>query len=567
MSYRALYRTYRPKTFDEVAGQKIIVKTLKNAIEQNKIAHAYIFSGPRGTGKTSIAKIFAKAINCTGTNHPCGLCANCIALEKNNHPDIIEIDAASNNGVDEVRDLIEKVKYSPIEAKYKVYIIDEVHMMTTGAFNALLKTIEEPPEHVIFILATTEPHKVIPTILSRCQRFDFGKVEVVDMVEKLKDIMEQEAKGFEAGTLELIAELADGGMRDALSILDQCLAYVEDVLTVDGIYDVYGIISSSQKVDFIEKICVGESIAVLDLSTKFLNSGADIKRLTSDLIAIMKDSVIYDLTKSDRLLTCLSVEQVKQIQGAASRKQRLAAIELLVETLQKYQYSSNVSSYFELLLLKLLDVFQTKVEPETISKNVEKQMNVSRETSQPQVLEPIVSKKETEQPKEVVPSILPKVSATYDDDYILGLMVGAKRIFKVENEERIHNLNAYTTNIKWAKLANLLLGLNVFVSGENYIVFQASSLLVANQINEIANEVGNQELLQEVFGNPKHIFALDMEQVERVKSLFLSKKEQNLLPQPLCLEDITLVTTSKEETPKDRVIALFGEQNITIEKE
>ena len=186
MAYQALYRKYRPDNFDGVAGQKAIVQTLKNAVKQNKIAHAYLFCGPRGTGKTSIAKIFAKMLNCEDHDHaPCGKCKNCIDMQKGAHPDIIEIDAASNNGVDEVRNLIEKVKYAPIEGKYKIYIIDEVHMMSTGAFNALLKTIEEPPAHVIFIFATTEPHKVLPTIISRCQVLDIKPMQKDDIMEQL----------------------------------------------------------------------------------------------------------------------------------------------------------------------------------------------------------------------------------------------------------------------------------------------------------------------------------------------------------------------------------------------
>src|SRR5574344_3063118 len=193
MAYKALYRKYRPNTFDEVAGQQHIVKTLKNALTSGKIAHAYLFAGPRGTGKTTMAKLLAKALNCDeGIGKQCNECKNCIAINEGTHPDVLEIDAASNNGVDEVRDLIDKVKYSTILGKYKVYIIDEVHMMTTGAFNALLKTLEEPPEHVIFILATTDVHKVIPTILSRCQRFDFNKLAFDDIKACVEYVMQKE---------------------------------------------------------------------------------------------------------------------------------------------------------------------------------------------------------------------------------------------------------------------------------------------------------------------------------------------------------------------------------------
>ena len=195
MAYKALYRIYRPQKFDAVVGQKPLLQTIKNAIKENKIAHAYLFSGPRGTGKTSMAKLLAKALNCEcndNTNRPCNVCENCQSINEGTHPDVIELDAASNNGVDEVRDIIDKVKYAPIMGKYKVYIIDEVHMMTPGAFNALLKTLEEPPAHVIFILATTDVHKVLPTIVSRCQRFDFTRVSKLDMKKRIEDILNNE---------------------------------------------------------------------------------------------------------------------------------------------------------------------------------------------------------------------------------------------------------------------------------------------------------------------------------------------------------------------------------------
>ena len=249
MAYKALYRTYRPTTFKEVAGQAHIVKTLKNALACNKIAHAYLFCGPRGTGKTTMAKLLAKALNCEeGMGHQCNHCSNCIAINEGSHPDVIEIDAASNNGVEDVRDIIERVKYSPIKGKYKVYIIDEVHMMSPNAFNALLKTLEEPPANVIFILATTEPHKVLPTILSRCQRYDFSKVDDKSLAERLKEILETENVSYTEDALDLIISLCDGGVRDALSLLDQAIAYCGNKITRTDIEDIFGIVS-------IEEVC------------------------------------------------------------------------------------------------------------------------------------------------------------------------------------------------------------------------------------------------------------------------------------------------------------------------
>ncbi|MGL4952595.1 MAG: DNA polymerase III subunit gamma/tau, partial [Culicoidibacterales bacterium] len=247
--YKALYRSYRPQTFFDVVGQHHITQTFQNAIVQQKFTHAYLISGPRGTGKTTLAKIFAKAVNCLDLQsnaEPCNQCPVCLGVNDGSLSDIIEIDAASNNGVDEIRELREKAKYAPTLAKYKVYIIDEVHMLSTGAFNALLKTLEEPPKHVIFILATTELHKIPVTIISRCQRFEVKKMTEIQIIERLNFVLTQEQIEFEQDAMALIARVSDGGMRDALSLLDQVISYCSGKITLHDVYDVAGIATADQ---------------------------------------------------------------------------------------------------------------------------------------------------------------------------------------------------------------------------------------------------------------------------------------------------------------------------------
>ena len=352
MSYKALYRSYRPQTFGEVAGQEHIVTTLKNAIKENRISHAYLFAGPRGTGKTTVAKLLAKALNCTGENPPCDQCPNCKAITVGEHPDVIEIDAASNNGVDEVRDLIDKVKYAPINGKYKVYIIDEVHMMSTGAFNALLKTLEEPPAHIVFVLATTELHKILPTIISRCQRFDFKKVENHDIISRLEYVLKSENKKYELSALESVAKLAEGGMRDALSILEQCLAYNNE-LTVESVNMVYGLLSMDNKISFIKQLLSKDIKGVLTSLDNMLSGSIDIKRLTFDLVDVLKDIIIYKNTQDVSILFVLTQQDVDNLAPYILVEEAFEIIDILIEASSHYSQSLDANTYFELAMLKI----------------------------------------------------------------------------------------------------------------------------------------------------------------------------------------------------------------------
>ena len=358
--YLALYRKYRPQTFNEVVGQRHIVKTLINQIKTDKVGHAYLFCGSRGTGKTSIAKIFARAINCPNTKDgiPCGTCDVCKNLEKNNM-DILEIDAASNNGVDEIRDLREKVKYPPVVGRYKVYIIDEVHMLSPSAFNALLKTLEEPPKYVVFILATTEVHKLPATILSRCMRFDFSLLSNEDLSGLAKKVLTNEGITYEDKAIELIVRSAEGSVRDMLSLADMCISFSGEKLTYKNVLDVLGTTERETLAGIAENVLnknMGEVLVSLDNA---LASGKRPIVLAKDLIGYFRDLlVILTIPEKSRELVVVQDDIFEKMKSQATDKNFnliVEAIKDLSEVEQNLRYSSNPRIVLETALIKVVN--------------------------------------------------------------------------------------------------------------------------------------------------------------------------------------------------------------------
>lgn len=359
MSYQALYRVWRPRTFADVVGQEPIIRTLKNAIMQDKFSHAYLFSGPRGTGKTSAAKIFAKTINCEHApiEEACNECAACRGIQDGSIADVIEIDAASNNGVEQIRDIRDKVKYAPSAVKYKVYIIDEVHMLSIGAFNALLKTLEEPPKHVVFILATTEPHKIPLTIISRCQRFDFKRINQQAMVNRMQEILEKEQITVSTDAVESVALAAEGGMRDALSLLDQAISYSEDSVELEDVLAVTGAVSQDRLTQIIRACARHDVQTALEQVDLLIQDGKDPGRFVFDLIYYLRDLLMFQSAPGmenilERVLVDDNFKQLaEEVDGAWIQE----AIVELNRCQQEIKWANSPKVFVEIAILHIAD--------------------------------------------------------------------------------------------------------------------------------------------------------------------------------------------------------------------
>ncbi len=582
MSYKALYRTYRPSTFSEVAGQKAIVRTLQNALQQNKMAHAYLFSGPRGTGKTSMAKLFAKALNCNeGVGQQCNKCINCLGVNDGSHPDVYEIDAASNNGVEDVRLLIENINYAPIRGRFKVYIIDEVHMMTQSAFNALLKTLEEPPLNVIFILATTEPHKVIPTILSRCQRYNFSKVSDKDISDRLKVILNTEKIIYEEEALNLLVSLADGGVRDALSMLDQVLAYADNRVNLNDVLALFALTSKLEQLNLIHALAKGDVEKVFTILGTLIEKGVDIRRLTSDLLNLVKDALIYYKTDNPNLLLFLREDEASGLTNNLSVKDLNIMIENLLKAQADYRFASDIKNIFEITLLKVMTLIakekevkvvveevkepvkeqkEAQIAPKEEPKTVQKEVKVQKEQSKaeeestpelPPFMEGIPLKEVPISKEKVMPETIkeqPKVEAPPKKVEIEVPVQSNNPLFseghtiKIDEETLIKILTLadrdekmFLKNEKWDDLPLLAMDANIgehaslLYDGQPYALSKEILIIEYNfprnaaQVNLKENQAILQDILSDLLGRKIPIYALTHEE-----SLALTRKYRSM---------------------------------------
>ena len=359
MSYTALYRKFRPDTFEDVKGQDHIVKTLRNQIKADRIGHAYLFCGTRGTGKTTVAKILARAVNCEHPvdGNPCNECASCRAIASGASMNVIEIDAASNNGVDNIREIREEVAYPPTEGRYKVYIIDEVHMLSIGAFNALLKTLEEPPSYVIFILATTEAHKIPVTILSRCQRYDFRRISQETILKRLEDLMEKEQVDAEEKALRYVAKKGDGSMRDSLSLLDQCIAfYLGEKLTYDRVLEVLGAVDTDVFSELLRLILAEQITDAIALLDRLILDGRDLTQFVNDFTWYLRNLMLLKASDDMEDILDISTENLAQLREEASMIRNdtlMRFIRIFSELANSIRYSVNKRVMLEMALIKL----------------------------------------------------------------------------------------------------------------------------------------------------------------------------------------------------------------------
>ena len=535
MMYQALYRKYRPKKLDEIAGQDIVVKILKNAIRKDKISHAYLFCGPRGTGKTSIAKILAKTINCEHLNDfiPCDNCASCVQINNKNSNDIIEIDAASNNGVDEIRELKNKINLVPNTSKYKVYIIDEVHMLTIGAFNALLKTLEEPPKHAIFILATTEPHKIPITILSRCQRLDFKKISQIDVVNRLKTICSQENIEIDEDALIQIAKLCDGGMRDSIGMLDKLVSYCDDRITINDVNDINGIVTHDELKSFIKMIISKNYKNIFEFVDNLNSKGKNLVKIIDELIEYLRNILVDSVTN-------LSKNELE-----ISNDELIKYIEQFSDMSNIVKNANNPKIVFETNIIKMTTsenkIYNEKIEIPIIKKEKVK-LDVKDTVNKEEAI--TVSKDKQEMLEKLKNIRINNTLSNFNKKYL------------IECKEKIDNVKNFIIDPDYSNIAGLILDGNLKAASDKNLIFVFESENVEKEFNLKIPDI--EKLLQKIGLQNYMVVAVDQDTWNNIKEEYNSKtKKYNYVEDTQIIE--MLFKQEKNNDKKNSIENLFND--------
>lgn len=568
MAYTALYRKYRPSNFASVVGQEVVVDILKNSILNNKVSHAYLFTGPRGTGKTSIAKILAHAVNCLNFNGDiCGECEVCKNLEINDS-DIIEIDAASNNGVDEIRTLRDNVKLLPSFCKYKIYIIDEVHMLSTGAFNALLKTLEEPPSHVIFILATTEPNKIPLTILSRCQRFDFNKISNEKLVSRLLYIATQEGKIVDKSILEYIAEISDGGLRDAINLLDQVISLPQESVTLEEIDRLSGRISQNTLFELLNAISTGNYVSILNISDIIYGEGKNYKDIADGMLAIVRDLSInfevdsyFNKDYSSKLAT-INIPFDKLI----------SITSLLNELIKELKNSNDPKMLFDIYMVNICNSLSSKGNLSVKKEDINNSQTVELKNKEVINISNIKENKEKLNiNKDSDEDTINEKTVNTSNDTINGDLksIRINNVLAEADKSILNNIvksydkiGDYVSNKVYNTLSILLLDGHVVVASTKYLLFAFES---EEDVTLFDNNYKQIELfIKEVFEETYKVAAVTKKEWQRIKEDFI-KNKKNQIPYVFIDEnDVKLDMGVSFNDLENSALDLFGEDTISV---
>lgn len=544
MAYTALYRKYRPTNFSSIVGQDVIVDILKNSIINNKVSHAYLFTGPRGTGKTSTAKILAHAVNCLNfTNDICGECSICKSLDLNDN-DIVEIDAASNNGVDEIRSLRDNVNLMPAFCKYKIYIIDEVHMLSTGAFNALLKTLEEPPSHVIFILATTEPNKIPLTILSRCQRFDFNKINMNDLVSRLKYIVNEEGRVVSDNILEQIAKISDGVLRDAINLLDQLLSLRDENINIDEVEKLSGKISTQSVYELFSYIINNDLVSILNFSTYMFDNGKNYKDLADSMLSFLRDISIntevpnyFDKSYSE-LLSKISISFNNLIKMSS----------IINELLKELKNSNNQKMLFEIYVFQMCNILKNVDKVEVINTSINNNKNVNIKNDKNENIN-IETKQNL-------------IDSDLKDIRINNVFSGANKEILNSVNSKYYLINDYISNKKYNMVSILLSSGRIVVASDKYLLFSFKNKSDVLKFDSIYKQI--EQFLKKIYDESYKIVAVSDKEWEEMKNNYINNIKNKISYVFIEENDVKLEMSENSNALENSALNIFGEDTISV---